>query len=85
MSGTTSYLKHKIRHCKDPLKKKNLQKTLDYVLRLEEREKPKEVCGDGEEFICPNPKCNYTFCICEVENKAKYCPNCGQKLDWSDK
>ncbi len=36
MSKTVSYLKQKIRRCTNPFYKKNLQKVLDHVLKLEE-------------------------------------------------
>lgn len=48
---------------------------------LVDKEKPKAVVGDGDDHSCSN--CGEYFCICEVNNKINYCPNCGQKLDWN--
>lgn len=36
---------------------------------------------DDINFKCPTCKNEY---ICEKENKVLYCPNCGQRLDWSE-
>lgn len=32
-------------------------------------------------YGCPN--CDYTDNLWSLNKKDKYCPNCGQKLDWS--
>lgn len=56
---------------------------LQTLQELVDKETPMKVCGDGDDHICP--KCNEYFCICEVQNKINYCPNCGQKLDWRTK
>ena len=36
---------------------------------------------DDINFKCPICKSEY---ICEKEHEHFYCPNCGQKLDWSE-
>ncbi len=60
----------------------NLDEELNLLEELVDKETPMKVCGDGEDHMCP--KCNEYFCICEVQNKINYCPNCGQKLDWGE-
>lgn len=57
-------------------------------MRTEKAEKP-YLTGDGyyngvivyDTAYCPN--CNRAIEI-ECEELYKYCPTCGQKLDWSD-
>lgn len=59
---------------------------------LEQMHEPKErdtakkpnimgrILGDIN-FKCPTCKNEY---ICEKENEPLYCPNCGQKIEWSE-
>ena len=59
---------------------------LQMALEKQVPEKP-EACIDG---YCPDgyavwayicPRCEYDF----EENETKYCPNCGQAIDWRNK
>lgn len=58
----------------------------DVCTQNENKETPMKVeitSGFGDMFECP--KCNKVISFEEVDFDFKYCPNCGQKLDWSDK
>lgn len=58
------------------------------ISKLEEKQMPMKTTkrdlwelGTAEGDNCPN--CNYEFPI--SHKQPKYCENCGQKLDWSNK
>ena len=61
----------------------NLQKlvdeTLDNLQKLVDKETPKKPLEDNYlgEFMCE--------CGSPITKDCKYCPNCGQKLNWSYK
>lgn len=42
---------------------------------LVEKATPKKPYDKGDYYICPN--CSNDKCVC-----GKFCPNCGQALDW---
>ena len=62
----------------------------DIVIKAIEKQIPKKV--KIEQWIYTKCDCGYEFSkhhgdgyySIPLENKTKYCPNCGQKLDWSD-
>ena len=43
---------------------------------LVDKTTPKKPYDKGDYYICPN--CSNDRCVC-----GKFCPNCGQALDWS--
>ncbi len=50
---------------------------LDHELKeLVERATPKKPYDKGDYYICPN--CSNDRCVC-----GKFCPKCGQAIDWS--
>lgn len=49
---------------------------LKAVEELIEKATPKKSYDKGDYYICPN--CSNDRCVC-----GKFCPNCGQALDWS--
>lgn len=68
---------------------KSIKQDLD---RLEQKETPTKVLLEAEGYsdgelvydtaVCPN--CNEHFEIDNISNYHKYCPECGQRLDWGD-
>lgn len=64
---------------------------IEYELRLAvealELQIPKKVkygCDDQDDIKCP--KCDYTVGRMDSYfGRSKYCEECGQRLDWSDK
>ena len=63
---------------------------LDVAIKALEKQIAKKVkieqwiytkCDCGFEFSKHH---GYGYYSIPIENKTKYCPNCGQKLDWSD-
>ena len=63
---------------------------MELIVQALEKQIPKKVkieqwiyikCDCGYEFSRHNGDGYYSI---PLENKTKYCPNCGQKLDWSD-
>lgn len=66
---------------------RELQELIDIAIEKQIPKKP-HFEGDGywngalvyDTWVCPNCDTDY-----EVEtDKYKYCPNCGQKIDWSE-
>ena len=66
------------------------QKAFSTAINALEKQIPKKVkieqwiytkCDCGFEFSKHHGDGYYSI---PLENKTKYCPNCGQKLDWSD-
>lgn len=65
-------------------------KVLGMAIKALEKQIPKKV--KIEQWIYTKCDCGYEFSkhhgdgyySIPLENKTKYCPNCGQKLDWSD-
>ena len=63
---------------------------IDVAIKALEKQIPKKV--KIEQWIDTKCDCGYEFSkhrgdgyySIPLENKTKYCPNCGQKLDWSD-
>ncbi len=55
-------------HCED--------KNLELLEELVERATPKKPYDKCDYYICPN--CSNDRCVC-----GKFCPNCGQAIDWS--
>lgn len=49
---------------------------LEAVEELIEKATPKKPYDKGDYYICPN--CSNDKCVC-----GKFCPNCGQAIDWS--
>jgi len=45
--------------------------------RLQKKEVPMKVNGDENDWGCKN-------CDSTIEHQYPRCPNCGQKLDWSE-
>lgn len=67
-----------------------LQESIDIAIQALEKQIPKKVkieqwiytkCDCGFEFSKHHGDGYYSI---PIENKTKYCPYCGQKLDWSD-
>lgn len=60
------------------------------AIKALEKQIPKKV--KIEQWICTKCDCGFEFSkhhgdgyySIPLENKTKYCPNCGQKLDWSE-
>ena len=48
----------------------------DVLQELVDRATPKKPYDKGDYYICPN--CSNDRCVC-----GKFCPNCGQAIDWS--
>jgi uncharacterized Zn finger protein (UPF0148 family) len=69
-----------------------LQEALDKAKKYDEKETPKKPISKRLYYNCHNGECDKTFIhYCPVCNfnsvekdYANFCPNCGQKLDWSD-
>lgn len=70
---------------------KELEFDFDRAINALEKQIPKKVkieqwiytkCDCGFEFSKHHGDGYYSI---PIENKTKYCPNCGQKLDWSDR
>ena len=63
---------------------------MELIVQALEKQIPKKV--KIEQWIYTKCDCGYEFSkhhgdgyySIPLENKTKYCPNCGQKLDWSD-
>ena len=69
----------------------DLNNAYDIAIKALEKQIPKKVkieqwiytkCDCGFEFSKHHGDGYYSI---PIENKTKYCPNCGQKLDWSDR
>lgn len=67
------------------------QKAIIMLQELVEKENPKELDYEGDGYF--NGELVYDTAICrsccrhfeiEYEEHYKYCPSCGQRLDWSD-
>ena len=67
---------------------RNEDKSLYMAIKALEKQIPKKV--KIEQWIYTKCDCGYEFSkhhgdgyySIPLENKTKYCPNCGQKLDW---
>lgn len=80
---------HKIRPRGGIIQQKRAE-ALAVAIQALEKQIPKKVkieqwiytkCDCGFEFSKHHGDGYYSI---PIENKTKYCPNCGQKLDWSD-
>ena len=80
---------HKIRPRGGIIPQKRAE-ALDVAIQALEKQIAKKVkieqwiytkCDCGFEFSKHHGDGYYSI---PIENKTKYCPNCGQKLDWSD-
>ena len=68
----------------------NQKEAFQMAINALEKQIPKKV--KIEQWIYTKCDCGYEFSrhhgdgyySIPLENKTKYCPNCGQKLDWSD-
>lgn len=54
-----------------------------YICKKEKKMKPKDANQDGF-YWCPNCERAIKERIENSKIKIKYCPFCGQELDWSD-
>lgn len=69
---------------------RNLIDALEMAINALEKQIPNKV--KIEQWIYTKCDCGYEFSkdhgdgyySIPLENKTKYCPDCGQKLDWSD-
>ena len=52
--------------------------------KIKEREKPMKAKVDDEHGYFTCPKCSVDWGYSTYAKEYNYCPNCGQKLDWSD-
>jgi len=69
------------------LMNKELKQSLDELEELKKRDTPLKVNQSWEEednrvFDCPH--CGDTWFYLNDSDEWKFCPNCGQRLDWSD-
>lgn len=60
------------------------------ALEKDELTKPLRNYGNKYQYCCP--RCGFMFCHKEEDFKLihnykmyRYCPDCGQRIDWSDK
>ena len=80
---------HKIRPRGSIIPQKRAE-ALDVAIQALEKQIAKKV--KIEQWIYTKCDCGFEFSehhgdgyySIPIENKTKYCPNCGQKLDWSD-
>ena len=80
---------HKIRPRGSIIPQKRAE-ALDVAIQALEKQIAKKV--KIEQWIYTKCDCGFDFSehhgdgyySIPIENKTKYCPNCGQKLDWSD-
>lgn len=65
---------------------------LEWIGGLIEKEKPKKLDYEGDGYV--DGELNYDTAICrscgrkfevDYDEHSKYCPECGQKLDWGEK
>ena len=68
-----------------------LLEDMELIVQSLEKQIPKKV--KIEQWICTKCDCGFEFSkhhgdgyySIPLENKTKYCPNCGQAIDWSEK
>ena len=58
--------------------------TPEQVQQLKERDTDMKVKRDGDDL--PSCPCcgSYNVYYCEEDKRYDFCPNCGQKIDWSE-
>lgn len=78
--------------CKYFLAIEKIENAIDKLGELVEKETTKPLDYEGDGYV--DGELNYDTAICrscgrkfevDYDEHSKYCPNCGQKLDWGEK
>lgn len=56
---------------------KNQEEFMELIITTFEKQLSKKPIAQGDKHVCFE-------CESEVNNSFKFCPNCGQKIGWSD-